>query len=335
MRYRPLGGSGIEASVVGLGAWAIGGWMWGGTDEQASINAIHAAIDAGINLIDTAPTYGFGVSEEIVGKAIADRRDSVVLATKCGLVWDGDRGDVLFNSTRQNLTQGPSEMAIRMILAPDSIRTELEASLRRLGVDCVDLYQTHWQDPATPLADAMACLLKLKDEGKIRAIGVSNASSEQMAEYGRLGPVDSDQECYSMLDRKIEADQLPYCLANDLAVLAYSPLSRGMLTGKIGPDRTFDDDDARNTNPRFSVANRKKVAAMLDEIRPIAETHGVSLAQLAIAWTIAQPGITHALCGARNPTQAAENAAAADVTLSDAELATIDAAIAAHAADIA
>ena len=334
MQYRSLGASGIQASVVGFGAWAIGGWMWGGADETTAIKAIHTAIDVGINLIDTAPMYGFGLSEQIVGKAIADRRDKVVLATKCGLVWEGERGDFFFYSDEKHRTKGPSKMKVYGYLAPASIRKEIERSLRYLGTDYIDLYQTHWHDSTTPIEDTMACLLKLKDEGKIRAIGVSNVTVEQLIKYRKTGVVDSDQEKFSMLDRQIEAELLPYCHKNNIAMLAYSPLAQGLLTGKVGPERKFANGDLRNDSPRFGVENRRKIAAMLDEFKSIAEEHGISLAQLAIAWTVSQPAMTHALCGARNPEQAMENAAAGDVVLSDEEQQIINQAIDIHAAGI-
>ena len=201
MLYRKLGSSGIEVSTVGLGAWAIGGWMWGGTEEGKSIAAIHAALDRGINLIDTAPAYGLGRSEEIVGQAIHGRRDRVVLATKCGLVWDREEGQFFFHSDDKGATPGPSKYKLFRNLRPDSIRAELERSLERLSTDYVDLYQTHWPDPTTPIAETVDVLLDLKGQGKIRAIGVSNANRQQLQAYGRI---DSDQERYSLLDRQIE-----------------------------------------------------------------------------------------------------------------------------------
>jgi aryl-alcohol dehydrogenase-like predicted oxidoreductase len=315
MRYRPLGQSSIQASAVGFGAWAIGGWMWGGADEREAVRAIQAALDEGITLIDTAPAYGLGRSEELVGEAIAGRREKVVLATKCGLVWHTGGGRFFFN-------QGGKP--VHRYLGGDSIRYELEQSLKRLRTDYVDLYQTHWQDSTTPIEETMTALVDLKRQGKIRAIGVSNASVEDIRQYQRLGPVDADQEKYSLLDRGQEAALVPYCREQGIAVLAYSPLANGLLTGKIGPERVFSGDDLRRNNPRFSVENRVRIQGMLERIQPIAEVHGLTLGQLVIAWTLAQPGITHALVGARNPHQAVENAGAADAILSDEELATID-----------
>jgi len=329
MRNRPLGPSEIDASVVGLGAWAIGGWMWGGTDEDESVRAILAAIDAGVTLIDTAPIYGFGLSEEIVGKAVRARRDEVVLATKCSMVCNPTRGEFKFRST----ARGPNpngHIHIHIYSGPESIRQEVEASLKRLRTDRIDLLQTHWQESTTPIADTMGGLMELKQEGKIRAIGVCNATSAQMQEYRDAGQLDSDQERFSMIDRQIEDDQLPYCRENGVAVLAYSPLCRGLLTGKMGPERKFNEGDLRLSDPRFMVSRRERIAGMLDKFRPIAEGRGITLAQLVIAWTVSQPGLSHALCGARNPKQAEENAAAGEVELSEEELATIDAAIAAY-----
>jgi methylglyoxal reductase len=321
MLKRPLGSSGLEASVVGFGAWAAGGWMWGGADADDAVRAMHAAIDAGVNLIDTAPVYGFGRSEEIVGQAIAGRRDRVIVATKCGLIWDRAEGEFHFEN----------EKKVYKHTAPESIRNEVEASLRRLGVDTIDVLQTHWQTPTTPIEDTMATLLDLKREGKIRAIGVSNASIEQIERYRALGPVDVDQESVSMLDRRMmRSGQLEHCRLHDIAVFAYSPMARGLLTGKIGPDHTFKPGDHRAAQPLFSVDNRRRVQTMLDAIRPIADAHGATLGQLAIAWAIVQPGMTHALVGARNAKQATENAAAASVALSTEDLARIDAAIDAY-----
>lgn len=314
MRYRVLGESGIRASVVGLGAWAIGGWAWGGTDEKDAIAAIRAALDAGMTLIDTAPAYGFGLSEEIVGKALAGRRGEAVLATKCGLVWDCAKGERFFSAEGRD---------VHRYLGPDSIRREVEASLRRLKTDRIDLYQTHWQDATTPVAETMACLLDLKKEGKIRAIGVSNATTAHLDAYRAVGPVDADQELYSMLDRKAEEELIPYCRGRNIAVLAYSPLAQGLLTGAIGPDRVFPKGDHRASKPRFSVENRRRILAFLDEIRPMADRRGLTLGQLVTAWTIEQPGMTHALCGARTAAQAAENARAGAVELTPAEVAEV------------
>lgn len=311
MQQRPIGGTGIAASAVGLGTWAIGGWMWGGTDESESIAAIRAGLDEGITLIDTAPAYGMGRAEQIVGKAIAGRRTEVVLATKCGLVWHTQRGGFFFEQAGK---------PVHRYLGADSIAYELEQSLRRLGTDYIDIYITHWQDPTTPIAETMEALEALKRAGKIRAIGASNVTPTDVEAYLAAGTLDCIQEQYSMLHRDIEADLIPLCLRHGISVLGYSSLALGLLTGKIGPDREFAGDDLRKTDPRYSVANRQKVAAFTQEIAPVAAAHNASVAQVVIAWTLHQPGIDFALCGARYPGQARENARAGALQLDEAEL---------------
>lgn len=333
MRHRTLGSSGISASVIGLGTWAIGGWCWGGTDETAAIRGIHAAIDAGVNLIDTAPVYGFGVSESIVGKAIRGKRDKVVIATKCGLVWEhpeGPRGEHFFDSDPETIQTNAPDRKVHRYLGAKSIRRELEASLKRLGVDAIDLYQTHWQDSTTPIAETMATLMDLKQQGKIRSIGASNVTPEQIMEYASHGLLDVVQDKYSMLDRQHESALLPACVRQKASFLAYSPLAMGMLTGKVGPGRTFPMGDIRHDNPRFSEANRAKVASLLKEFEPMAAAHKITLAQLILAWTLEQSGVTHVLVGARDETQARANASAGSVALSSAEVAAITAALQRH-----
>lgn len=327
MRTRALGKSGIEASVIAFGAWAIGGWMWGGTEERDAIAAVQAAIDEGITLIDTAAIYGFGRSEEIVGKAIAGRRDKVVLATKCGLRWDLRQGELHFYSDEKGIAEGESGTPVYKYLNPESIRWEVEQSLRRLKTDVIDLYQTHWQENTTPIEDTMAELLRLKDQGKIRAIGASNVMVDHIKGYLGAGQLDVVQNRYSMLDRADAQEILPFCKANNIAYLAYSPMAMGLLTGKIGPERKFGPGDIRAPQPRFSVENRERVQTLLSEFKPIAERRGLTMAQLVTAWTAEQPGLTHVLAGARNPQQAKENAKAGTVELSREELAAMDAAI--------
>ncbi|MEJ6782763.1 aldo/keto reductase [Aminobacter sp. Piv2-1] len=318
---RNIGRSGMSASGVGLGTWAIGGWMWGGTDEDASIGAIQASIDAGVSLIDTAPAYGLGRSEEIVGKAIHGRRDKVVIATKCGLNWHSGKGNHFFDQ---------DGLPVHRYLGADGIAHEVEQSLRRLGTDCVDLYITHWQDPTTPVAETMETLLRLKQQGKIAAIGASNVNGEELKAYVAAGQIDAIQERYSMLDREIEDTLLPITRANDVATLSYSSLALGLLSGAIDPSRQFGGDDQRKDNPRFSEANRQKVVELKAAIAPVIERHEASMAQVVIAWTLAQPGITFALCGARNPAQALDNARAGQIRLDAEDLAVLDAAISRH-----
>ncbi len=318
---RRMGRSDVRASAIGIGTWAMGGWMWGGTDAAASIAALQASIDNGVNLIDTAPGYGLGLAEELVGKAIKGRRADVVVATKCGLNWHHGKGNHFFDELGKKVYR---------YLGRDGILHEIDESLRRLETDYIDLYITHWQDPTTPVEETMSTLLDLKKQGKIRAIGVSNVSPEDLAAYLAVGPVDAIQERYSMLDREIEQTLLPICKAKDVSTLSYSSLALGLLSGKIGPERAFKGDDLRKDNPRFSTRNRENVAAFAKAVEPIAAAHEASVAQLVIAWTITQPGITYALCGARDAGQALENAEAGRLSLDAADLARIDAAIAEH-----
>ena len=325
MLTRGLGNTGIVASAVGLGTWAIGGWMWGGTDTARAVAAIQASVDEGITLIDTAPAYGQGVSEEIVGRALEGRRDKVVLATKCGLVWHTDKGRHFFDVGGR---------PVHRYLGKDAIVHEAEQSLRRLNTDRIDHYITHWQDPTTPIAETMEALESLKTAGKIRSIGASNLSPEELAAYVAAGGVDAVQEEYSLLKRDIEATLLPICRKHGIATLSYSSLGLGLLTGKIGPEREFTGDDLRKDNPRFSVANRARVARFMTSIAPICEAHGASTAQVVIAWTLRQPGITFSLCGARNPDQARENAKAGRVALSAGDLEAITASAALHLRDM-
>lgn len=322
---REIGRSGVAASAVGLGTWAIGGWMWGGTDERESVAAIHASLDAGVTLIDTAPAYGLGRAEEIVGKALSGRRDKAVIATKCGLVWHTRQGNHFFDQDGR---------PVHRHLGRESIFHEVEQSLSRLGTDYIDLYITHWQDPTTPIEETMRALEDLRAAGKIRAIGASNVNLEELEIYVKIGGLDAIQERFSMLDREIEVQLLPVTTANGVATLSYSPLALGLLSGSIGPERVFSGDDQRRDNPRFSVANREKVTRFAEAIRPIAQEHEASIAQIVIAWTLAQPGITFALCGARNPAQALDNARAGTIWLSAEDLSTVEAAIAAELANM-
>ena len=325
MEYREIGSSGIKASAVGLGTWAIGGWLWGGSDEKASIAAIQTAVDCGISLIDTAPAYGLGQSERIVGRALAGRRDRVVLATKCGLVWHVRKGLHFFDQLGQ---------PVHRYLGPESVRYELEESLRRLNTDHLDLLQTHWQDSSTPIEETMAELGKLKQEGKIRAIGASNCSPAELAAYLDAGRLDALQEKYSMLDRGLEKQLLPLAGEHEVSVLAYSPLAQGLLTGKVKLGRRFTGDDLRRNNPRFTAENLRKVAILLKELAPVAAAHRATLAQVVIAWTAARPGITFVLCGAREPEQARENAGGGELQLAAEEVQAIDAALERHAPGI-
>ena len=322
MHHRQLGKSDVYVSPVIFGAWAIGGWMWGGTEEADSIAAIRAAVDHGVNTIDTAAIYGMGYSEDLVGRAIKGIREKVVIATKCGMRWNSNEGS---DPWPQKDSQG-RDIIIRRNSKPDSIAYECEQSLKRLGVDVIDLYQIHWPDTTTSVEDSMHAMLKLKEQGKIRAIGVSNYDVKWLRGAINAAPISSLQPPYSLIQRRIESEILPFCREHNIGILVYSPLERGLLTGKVGPDRQFAPGDHRAGHKYFTVENRTRVLAALDKIRPIAEKHNASLAQIVISWTIHEPGITAALVGARNAEQAAHNAGAMNVLLSDAERAQIRAA---------
>jgi aryl-alcohol dehydrogenase-like predicted oxidoreductase len=312
MHYTKLGKTDLEVSVIGFGAWAIGGWMWGGTNESESIRAINIAIDMGINLIDTAPAYGKGLSEEIVGKAIKGKRDKLIIATKCGIIWHLDKGEFFFNFE--------SGEKVYRFLGPKSIRYEIEQSLSRLGTDYIDLYQTHWQDKTTPIEDTMETLMDLKKEGKIRAIGASNANIEELEQYNQVGQLDVDQEKYNLIDNEVEQEILPWCKNNRVTMLAYSSLAQGLLTGKITLDREFGGDDLRKDDSRFSIENRQKINSVLaDEFKPLAKKYNLSLAQLSIAILISQDDVV-ALCGIRNEKQAKENAKAGDFLIDESDI---------------
>ncbi len=317
MLRRQLGQSDLNVTAITLGAWAIGGWMWGGQETDDAIRAIDASIDEGIDTIDTAAVYGFGRSEEIVGRAVAGKRDKVRILTKYGLRWDVDQGEFFFDIDGNPLT-------VMRNSRPDSVIEECERSLRRLGTEYIDLYQCHWPDPTTPIEQTFGAIEKLLKQGKIRAAGVSNYTPEQMERARKVVPLASDQPPYSMVLRDIEDDVLPYCREHNIGVICYSPLQRGLLTGKITEDYSFDGDDHRKDNAFFQPGNIRRVNAFLDRIRPIAETHNATLAQLVINWTIHRPGITAALVGARNEKQARENARAARIELSEEETRTIN-----------
>lgn len=317
MEYRHVGTSDLKCSAITFGAWAIGGWMWGGADRREAVEAIRAAYEEGMTSIDTAPAYGQGLSEEIVAEALAGiPRDRVQLLTKFGLRWDLKQGEFFFSS-RDNTGQ-PFDMY--KLASRESIIHECEQSLQRLKTDYIDLYQIHWPDASTPISETMEALERLKEQGKIRTAGVCNYSRAQMEEAGKTIRLESDQVPYSMLLRDIETELVPYCLNQQQSVIAYSPLQRGLLTGKIKPGHLFNEGDTRAGNRFYTDENIRRVNEFLEELRPLANDKNASLSQLVIAWTIRQPGISLALVGARNATQARENAQAARLNMSDADL---------------
>jgi len=322
MNARQLGNSNVNVTPIIFGAWAIGGWMWGGANDHDAIEAIRASIENGVTTIDTAAIYGFGHSEKLVGQAIRGKRDKVIIATKCGMRWDSDTGS---DPWPQKDDSG-KDLVIRKNSRPDSIAWECEQSLKRLGIDVIDLYQIHRPDLDTPPEDSMRALEKLRQQGKIRAIGVSNFTLDWIRRAAAAAPLASNQPTYSVLQRGIESDVLPYCRDNNIATICYSPLERGLLAGAVPPDRKFPESDHRSHHRLFTVENRQRIAAALQKIKPIADAHNASFAQTIIQWTIHQPGITAALVGARNAQQAEHNAKAMNYSFSTQELMEIRAA---------
>ncbi len=313
-----LGQTDLRVSRVILGAWAMGGWYWGGADDALSASTVRASVDAGVTSIDTAPVYGFGRSEEVVGRAVRGIRGQVQILTKVGLRWDCTDGSHFFEATDP---AGKTYQVYRN-LRPASVRWEVEASLQRLGVDHIDLIQCHWPDPSTPIPETMGALAALVREGKVGAVGVSNFSVAQMEEARvALGdiPLASNQPQYSLLDRRIERDVLPWCHTEGVGVVVYSPMGRGLLTGRVTMERTFSASDGRSSEPNFHPVNRQRVLDALDQVRDIATRNDMTLANLAVAWVLHQPGVTAALVGARTPAQVQENARAAQVSLHDSE----------------
>jgi aryl-alcohol dehydrogenase-like predicted oxidoreductase len=321
MEYRQLGESGIQASAITFGAWAIGGWMWGGSERKDAVEAIRASYEQGVTSIDTAAVYGMGLSEEIVGEALQGiPRDRVQVMTKFGMRWDLKKGDFAFKSQDND----GKPLDIYKYGGKESIIKECEDSLRRLRTDYIDLYQQHWPDVTTPISETMEALAQLIKAGKVRAAGVSNYDRAQMIEAEKTLSLASDQVPYSMVRRDIEKDLVPWCIDRKKAILAYSPLQRGVLTGKIRPGYAFNEGDNRGDSKYFTGDNLTRINAFLDELRPLAADKGASLAQLVIRWTLEQPGITIALVGARNAQQAVQNAGAIRVRLSAEEVAMIN-----------
>jgi aryl-alcohol dehydrogenase-like predicted oxidoreductase len=315
MQTRRLGDSDLDITPLGFGAWAIGGgdWAfgWGAQDDRDSIAAIREALDLGVNWIDTAPVYGLGHSEEVVAKALAGVSRRPLVFTKCGRVWDEHR-----------------EIGKR--LKAGSIRAECEASLRRLEVDCIDLMQIHWPEPDEDVEEGWAACARLKEEGKVRWIGVSNFSVAQLERARRIAPVTSLQPPYSLLRRDIEAEILPWCGAHGVGVLAYSPLASGLLTGAWTRERLAalpDDDWRKAKNPLFQEPRFSRTLEAVAVIRGIALARGVTAGAVALAWVLANPAVTAAIVGARRPGQFADHSAAATLRLTDAERASIAAAV--------
>lgn len=321
MEYRKLGTSELELSVVTFGAWAAGGWMWGGNERKDAVRAMLESYDMGVTSIDTAPIYGQGTSEEIVGEAVKQLpRDKVQILTKYGIRWDTTKGEFYFSSADN---QG-NPIEIYKYAGKDSVIKECEDSLRRMKTDYIDLYQIHWPDKTTPIEDTMEAVSLLMEQGKVRYAGVCNYNVDQMEEASKHINLVSNQVKYSMVARDIEEELVPYLIGHNQSVLAYSPMERGLLTGKIKPGHTFAEGDHRAGVVFFKDENIKRTNAFLEKIKPIADEKNVSLGQLVLRWTVEQPGITIALAGARNAQQAIQNAKSMEITLSQEEISLID-----------
>ncbi|HTU69821.1 MAG TPA: aldo/keto reductase [Candidatus Baltobacteraceae bacterium] len=285
MEFTQVRNTDIRASRIGLGTWAIGGWMWGGPDDDAAVATIQRALDAGITLVDTAPAYGQGHSEEVVGRALKGRRDRTVIATKVGLVWD-EHGNVHRNASAARINE------------------EIDGSLRRLQTDYIDIYQVHWPDPSTPMEETAKAMQALHDAGKIRAIGVSNFSPAQMDEFSRYATLHTLQPPYNLFEREAEKDALPYGVAHELTALTYGALCRGLLSGKMRTGTAFSGDDLRRTDPKFQPPRYEQYLRAVARLDELAQARfGKRVIHLALRWVLDQPGVGAALWGARRPDQ--------------------------------
>jgi len=311
MRTRQLGNSDIELTTIGLGAWAIGGagyaFGWGSQDDTDSIQTVHTALDLGINWIDTAPVYGLGHSEEIVGKAMRGVGERPHISTKCGLVWPAGGKKVSHD------------------LSAASVKRECEASLKRLGIEAIDIYNIHWPIPDERIEEAWAAIADLIQAGKVRYGGVSNFSVNQARRVGSIHPVTSQQPPYSMVVREIEHDILPYCREKNIGVVVYSPMQNGLLTGKMTPERiaALPKDDWRRRSEHFQEPQLSANLALVHGLAEVAEELGQTPARIAVAWTVACEGVTSAIVGARRPDQIEENVTAADLALNEATMGRI------------
>ena len=310
MQTKQLGYTDLQLTTVGLGAWAMGGpWLfgWGPQDDDQSIATVQSAMDEGINWIDTAPIYGHGRSETVVGKALRQIKQKPLIATKCGLCWD---------ENHERITR----------LKAESVRAECHDSLKRLGIDTIDLYQIHFYEPDEDIEEAWTEMTKLVEEGKVRYIGVSNFSVEQIKRIQKIHPVASLQPPYSMLHREVENELLGYCQQNDIGVIVYSPMQRGLLAGKFNPERlaNLPEGDHRKTNPDFQQPQFGATLELVEQLKNIAEQSGRTCSQLAISWTLRRSEVTAAIVGARKPEQITETAAASDYVLSPEDIEEIE-----------
>lgn len=321
MEYRTLGSTDLKLSAITYGAFAIGGTMWGGNEKKDSIEAIHASLDNGVTSLDTAPFYGFGLSEELIAEALKGKdRTKVQILTKFGLVWDGSNGGK--GAHFFDIEDNGRNLSVYKYSSKANIIKEVEESLKRLNTDYIDLLQQHWPDITTPIDETMEAMETLIRQGKIRAAGVSNHTLELLKEASKTFVPASDQVAYSMLNRAIEADLVPYTVHNNIGIIVYSPIERGLLSGKYFQNETLKSDDHRNGY--FGQFDLEKVKTLLKNLAPLAAEKNATLSQLVLRWTTLQKGITVVLAGARNAEQAISNAQAIDIALSVEELQAID-----------
>ena len=317
MQLNTLGGSDVKVTPMAFGAWAIGGWMWGGAEEKEAVKAIRAAYAAGITTVDTAPVYGFGKSEELVGRAMQGvARDTYQILTKFGMNWETEEGEYFFDSVDND------GRPFRMFkwASKKKVMQECENSLRRLKTDYIDLYQIHWPDATTPISETFEAVQRLIEQGKVRAAGVCNYNVQQVGEALKTIDLASNQVPYSMINRDIEINVVPQALEKNISIIAYSPLQRGLLTGKIRPGHRFNEGDTREGNRFYTNENIIKTNELLAKIAPIAEKYDATLAQLVIKWTIERPGVGCVLVGARNEDQVNDNAQALSISLTEEEM---------------
>jgi aryl-alcohol dehydrogenase-like predicted oxidoreductase len=311
MQTKQLGNSDLQITRLGFGAWALGGsgwaFAWGQQEDSDSIAAIHAALDRGVNWIDTAAVYGLGHSEEVVAKALSGRPNRPYVFTKCARTW----------TTERQITKS---------LKADSIRRECEASLRRLHVDVIDLYQMHWPEPEEDIEEGWATLARLKEEGKVRWIGVSNFNAEQMERIQKIAPITSLQPPYSLVNRTAEESILPYAGAHNIGVIVYSPMGSGLLTGAMTRERiaALPPDDWRTRTPRFQEPQLSRNLQLAELLRAIGQRHGRTAGEVAITWTLTNPNVTAAIVGARNAAQVQGTFGATDLQLSEEDLAEVE-----------
>ncbi len=309
--YVIFGETGLRVSRIVQGTWVTGGWAWGGSDEKTALGAIVTALESGINFIDTAPVYGFGRAEEIVGKAIKiyGRREDLVIATKGGLEWENGGKRIWRNSK------------------PERLKEEVDHSLKRLNIDVIYIYQIHWPDEKTPFEDSMEMLLKLREEGKIRFIGLSNFSPAQIERCRQVGPVHCVQPPYNMFERDAEKDVLPYCVEHNIPTLVYGGLCRGLLTGKFRGTESFPKGDLRRHDPKFKPPYFKRYVEVIEQIREKInpeKKYGKTMAQFALRWALQRPGVTTVIAGARTPEQARENCGALGWKIEPEDMAMIE-----------